>query len=182
MPLPSLFRHAKSSWSDPRLSDFDRPLAPRGKKAAPRMGAYMARAEVVPDLIVCSTAVRARETLERSLPQMGQVPEILYEEALYHAGPAKLLRRVNRMPEDCAHAMLIGHNPGMHSLVLDLVGSGDADLIEAMAHKFPTAALAVIAFDVAWAHIGPGEGRLVQYMAPKRLPDKATAGKDVDAA
>lgn len=174
MPLLSIFRHAKSSWSDPGLSDFDRPLAPRGEKAAPRMGAYMAQAGLVPDLVLCSTAARARQTLEGALPHWRVVPEIRYEESLYHAGPEQMLRQINRIPEDCAHAMLIGHNPGMHSLALGLVGAGAPELIDDMSFKFPTAALAVIAFDARWPDIGSGQGRLTHYMVPKRLADETS--------
>ena len=166
----SLFRHAKSSWSNPGLRDFERPLGPRGEKAAPRMGAYMAREGLLPDLVLCSPAVRARQTLERAFEDLEASPEIRYLEALYHAGPTEMLKHLREVPERFRHAMLVGHNPGMHTLALHLIGAGDPAAIEDLSRKFPTAALAQIEFGCAWPEIGAGLGRLTHYMVPKRLP------------
>ena len=123
----SLFRHAKSSWAGTGLRDFERPLAPRGKDAAPKMGAFMNAQELVPDLVLCSPAARAMETLEYALPELGDTPEIRYEEGLYHAGPRQMLQFLNDVDAGVGHVMLIGHNPGMQGLALGLVGLGEAD-------------------------------------------------------
>ncbi|MEM8743684.1 MAG: histidine phosphatase family protein [Pseudomonadota bacterium] len=165
----SLFRHAKSAWDNPGLGDFDRPLAPRGEKAAPRMGRYMAAEGLEPDIVLCSTAARARQTLELAAAEWKTAPEIHFEEGLYHAGPADMLRAVRSLEDGLAHAMLVGHNPGMHSLAVNLSGSGNEADLEAVHFKFPTAALAVIDFDGSWASLAAGKGRLRSYIVPRVL-------------
>ena len=166
----SLLRHAKSSWSDPRLKDFERPLNDRGDTAAPRMGAFMARRGIRPDLILCSTAVRARQTLNLVLPHLKGAPELIYEDALYLASSATMLKRLHRVGVEVSHAMIVGHDPGMHTMAVELAGSGNGDDLRRLAEKFPTAGLAVIVFDVdAWRAVHWGSGRLKLFTAPKRL-------------
>ena len=165
----SLFRHAKSSWSDPSLRDFDRPLGPRGQKAAPRMGQYIAEHDLVPDLMLCSTAARARETLDRALPAFTGEPEIQFEKSLYLAAPDKMLATLQALPPRYAHVMLVGHNPGMHMLALVLAGSGAPQALAALGAKFPTAALAVLDFDGGWDAVAPGSGHLRLFMRPRDL-------------
>ena len=167
----SLFRHAKSSWAEAGLRDFERPLAPRGIKAAPRMGAFMREQGLIPDLVLCSPAKRAMETLEFALPGLGETPEISYDEDIYHAGPHQILALLREIDGDVRHAMLIGHNPGMHALALGLVGSGDETDLAELAMKYPTAGLVVIDFDCSWPEIGAGLGALRLFMVPRRLPD-----------
>jgi phosphohistidine phosphatase len=167
----SLFRHAKSSWAESGLRDFERPLAPRGKEAAPKMGAFMESQGLVPDLVLCSPAARAMETLEHALPELAERPEIRYQEGLYHAGPHQMLQLLNDVDTRIGHVMLIGHNPGMHGLALRLAGSGEEDALQALRQKFPTAGLAVIEFEEVWQQIAPGLGFLRLFMVPRRLPD-----------
>ncbi|MBC8049800.1 MAG: histidine phosphatase family protein [Chitinophagales bacterium] len=169
MKTVSLFRHAKSSWRDERLKDFDRPLAPRGEKAAARMGAYMAAESAAPDLILCSSSVRTRATLKIAGKKMATA-KTLYEDALYHASAGAMLTMLRALPPSVAHVMIVGHNPGLHALILDLFGSGARDEILAAARKFPTAALAQIEFDIAqWRRLGVGDGRLTRFVTPKAL-------------
>jgi len=166
----SLLRHAKSSWSDPRLKDFERPLNDRGESAAPRMGAFMARRGIMPELILCSTAVRARQTLNLVLPHLKGAPELVYEDALYLASSATMLKRLHKVGPEVRHAMLVGHDPGMHTLAVELAGSGSVDDLARLAEKFPTAGLAVMVFDVdAWPEVHWGSGRLKLFTAPRRL-------------
>lgn len=164
-----LFRHAKSSWDHPALSDFNRPLAPRGEKAAPRMGRYIADEGLEPDLVLCSSAVRAKQTLELAAAEWRSKPEIRYEDGLYHAGPADMVRLVRSLSDKVTRATLVGHNPGFHGLALGLASHGEPDLLAAMAAKFPTAALAVIEFDGSWSDVGPGKGTLLRFVTPKGL-------------
>jgi phosphohistidine phosphatase len=165
----SLLRHAKSSWSDARLKDIERPLSDRGEKAAPRMGAFMARRGIEPDLVLCSPAVRTRQTLDLVLPHFKEAPKVVYEDALYLASPATLLKRVQKVAAAVRHTMIVGHDPGMHVLALELAGSGADEDLQALAQKFPTAGLAVIAFKArSWSKLGGG--RLELFMSPKRLP------------
>ncbi len=168
----SLFRHAKSAWDNLDLSDFDRPLAPRGEKAAPSMGAYMAREGLVPDLVLCSTAKRALQTLELAETEWEIKPEIHYEEGLYHAGPAQMLRFLQALPASSGHAMIIGHNPGMHSLAVTLSGEGEGDALDSLEMKFPTAALAIIEFEGDWKSILSGRGYLQRFLLPRELASR----------
>jgi phosphohistidine phosphatase len=146
-----LLRHAKSSWDDPTLADHDRPLAARGRKAAKAIGAYLREHDIEPELVLCSSAARTRETLER----VGLTGRI--EDALYGAGASALLARLHEVPDEVASVMLIGHNPGMQQLAFDLAGLDD---------KFPTAALATLACD-GWSDLQRAE--LVDYVKPKDL-------------
>jgi phosphohistidine phosphatase len=176
MPTLSLLRHAKSSWANPLLEDFDRPLAPRGQKAAPRMGAFIAERGLIPDLILCSGSTRTRETLALAAGQWPSAPETVYDDALYHATVPALFAQLHAAPEAKAHIMMVGHNPGLHSFALQLVGRGEGADLRNLAHKFPSGALAVIAFDKPhWRDIAPGDGHLTLFARPKHLPS-APAG------
>ncbi len=168
-----LLRHAKSSWDDPLLEDHDRPLAPRGRKAAKLMAEYVRTSEIDPALILCSPARRTRETLEGVLPGH----EARFEADLYAAGCQELLARLRHIPGELASAMVIGHNPAMQMLVLKLAGpTADAQPAEShdspirqVERKFPTGALATLAFDCDWAELAPGCAQLVDYVRPKSL-------------
>jgi phosphohistidine phosphatase len=144
-----LLRHAKSSWDEPRLVDHDRPLAPRGRRAAKAMGRYLRRHEIEPDVILCSSATRARQTLER----LG-LPDARIEPGLYGADAATLRGFI---PET-GSAMLIGHNPGVQDLALSLARSGPR--LAELAAKFPTGALATIELDT---------GELIDFVRPRDL-------------
>jgi phosphohistidine phosphatase len=166
----TLLRHAKSSWQDASIEDFDRPLAPRGEAAAPRMGAYMARQGLSPQLILCSPATRARQTLGLVLPQLAGEPTVEFEDALYLASAGSLLARLRRIQANTISVMVVGHDPGMHGLAVELAGKGDAASLRRLASKFPTAGLAVISFKTSqWSQIKPKAGRLELFMAPRLL-------------
>jgi phosphohistidine phosphatase len=169
-----LLRHAKSSWDAPALADFDRPLAKRGIKAAPAMGRAIAELGLKPDLILCSPANRTLQTLALALPEMGNIAaKIINDDAIYMAAPETLLAMLRKLPDgpDAPHTvMIVGHNPGMEELADDLTGGGEMEALEEMAEKFPTAALAVINFDVGrWRDVEPGTGSLALFLTPARL-------------
>lgn len=165
-----LFRHAKSAWDDPSLDDVDRPLAPRGTRAAAQMAAYMRSTGLLPDLVLCSAARRTRDTWAPMAGALGQ-PRTDYLEELYEAGARALLASIRKTKADVHRLMLVGHNPGLQSLAIDLIGSGDGADRRFIAEKLPTAALAVIEFDIeTWRHLAPATGRLTRFMTPKRLP------------
>lgn len=167
----SLLRHAKSSWDNPNLQDFARALNERGRDAAPRMGAYMAAHGIAPDLILCSPSVRTRQTLELVLPHFAARPPVLYEDAIYLGASTTLLKRIRKLDADVKHTMIVAHDPGLHRLAMELSGSGDSDLVQSLAAKFPTAALAVIVLGGrSWSKVRVGAGRLKLFMTPKRLP------------
>jgi phosphohistidine phosphatase len=165
-----LLRHAKSDWAKPGLRDHDRPLNPRGRESAPKMGAYMVRHALVPDLIVASTAKRVTETLDHLLPAFDRPPKMVSEPRLYDAGANALLGILKEAPRTAHSLLLVGHNPGMAELASLLIASGDVDARQRLIEKFPTAGLAVIDFAVdEWARLHPRGGRLDRFVVPRTL-------------
>lgn len=162
-----LVRHAKSAWDDPALRDRDRPLAPRGRRAAKRVARWAKKHGVRPQLVVCSSAVRAQQTLQRLLPGLGE-PEVWVEVTLYAAEVETLLARIRALPDEADEAMLIGHNPGLMEVLLLLAAPGE--LRERAAVNVPTGALAELEADVErWADLAPGEARLTEFVVPREL-------------
>lgn len=168
-----LLRHAKSSWDQPRLRDHDRPLAPRGRRAAPALGSHFAGSGLRIDRIVASTAARAAATARLFAEAFDDSVPLSFRPDLYHADEMDLLaiavEEADGRPD--AHVMLVGHNPGMHDLALLLCGHGDADLVARLQWKFPTGALAE--FDLPGlpgSEFEPETGRLVRFVRPKDLP------------
>jgi phosphohistidine phosphatase len=166
-----LFRHAKSRRDQPGLKDRERDLAPRGEAAAPRMGRHLREQGRVPDRVLCSSAVRAVRTWRLAAPELGPgAPEVEIEPALYMAEPDILLDTIRRHGGDARRLMLVGHNPGLHELALLLVGEGKAGPRARLKEKFPTAAVALVVFDLpAWDRTGPRTGRLEAFWRPRDL-------------
>jgi phosphohistidine phosphatase len=162
-----LLRHAKSSWDDDRLADADRPLAPRGERAADAMATYIAAASIRPELVLCSPALRARQTLEHVRVSLGD-PEVVIDAELYTFDAQPLLARVRSVPDGVASVMVVGHNSAIQDLAVTLARSGDrlADLHA----KYPTGALAELELDApSWSGIGPGDGALTRFVTPRSL-------------
>lgn len=168
MLMLSLLRHAKSSRADPALDDYSRPLTERGVTAASKIGRYLKRERLKPDLILCSGAVRARATLALVLAELeSPLPEVRYDDALYHKSPNVMLELLQCLEAPCRHVMVVGHNPELHTLSLELVGGGKGKDVAALHANFPTSALAVITFDKAkWAKVRSGSGRLERFIQP----------------
>jgi phosphohistidine phosphatase len=162
-----LLRHAKSSWKDSSLPDHDRPLAGRGKRASKTMATYMRENGIEPALVLCSSATRARETLARVAPGLGGSPEVRIESELYEASAPGLLRRLQRVDGGVSSVLLVGHNPSVERLALDLASRGPA--LERLASKYPTGALATLEFDGAWSELEPDAARLVGFVKPRDL-------------
>jgi phosphohistidine phosphatase len=167
MPRLLLLRHAKSSWDDASRADHERPLAPRGRRATGVMAAHLRDRGLTPELVLCSSAVRTRETLAGIGDALGDEVTVEIEDGIYGASETELLDRVRRIDDAFGSAMVIGHNPGIGRLALHLVGSGEE--IDRMRAKFPTAALAVLDWDGAWQELAPRRGRLVDFVTPKGL-------------
>jgi phosphohistidine phosphatase len=154
-----LLRHAKSSWAEPALADFDRPLNSRGLRAAPFMGTLIASRGLLPDLMLSSPAVRAAETARLVKEASGADFPLRFDERIYEASPQTLLHVIAELDENVHSAMIVGHNPGIESLIRLLTGR-----IESM----PTASLAVIDLDIEkWDQSGPERGRLIEVIRPK---------------
>jgi phosphohistidine phosphatase len=171
MPTLSLLRHAKSNWDDPRLPDFERRLAARGRRAAPLMGQHMHAIGSTPDLVLCSPAVRTRETAALVVSELidPDIP-IIYEAAIYEAEARTLLDLLRIIEDDAHHVVLIGHNPGLQNLVELLIGGKWPVIYEELALKLPTAALVVMDLPVQrWADLTPGAARITHAMTPRCL-------------
>jgi phosphohistidine phosphatase len=169
-----LLRHAKSSWEDPGLPDPDRPLAPRGRRAAELLAAHLAASDVRPGVVLCSSSLRTRQTLAAILPALGDALEIRIERALYGAGAAELLDRLRQVSNKASSAMLIGHNPGIQDLALALAAGGPA--LGGLREKFPTGALATVELDVErWRDIDIDNGTVTALVTPRSLEAGAEA-------
>ena len=166
-----LLRHAKSSWDDPTLDDFDRPLAARGRAAAPRIGAFMRAAGWLPDMVLCSAARRTRETWALVAAALDADIAVTYTDALFHGSPSGLLAVLRGAPDTAMAVALVAHSPAIENLAARLSGPGsDVAGLDLLRGKFPTAALAVIAFDAdRWDAVGEGGGRLIRFVRPKDL-------------
>lgn len=156
-----LLRHAKSSWKDPALADFDRPLNGRGREAAPLVGQFILKKKIRPDLILSSTAERARQTAALIIESAELAPELRFDERIYDADAARLLDVVSQIDESFGVALLVGHNPGMEDLLETLTGEKQ---------EMPTAALARIILDVEkWSKARERTGRLDWLVRAKEL-------------
>jgi phosphohistidine phosphatase len=165
-----LLRHAKSSWKEDVPEDFDRPLNKRGRAAATAVGRYLAEQRVAPSQVLCSSAKRTRETLERMQEGMGAALPARFEKGIYLAEAPTLLRRLKRLNDSLASAMLIGHNPGLERLALMLAADSDEILRRQLAAKFPTGALAVLDADIGrWADLAPGCAALTAFVRARDL-------------
>ncbi len=146
-----VLRHAKSDWSDD-LPDHERPLAPRGIRDAPKLGRWLAENGYLPERVLCSTARRTRETWERVSDALPTKPPVEYDDDLYGAGPEEFLAAARRVPSDVTTLALVGHEPGVSELTLDLAGYGDDTRL--VQTKFPTGAAAVLVTADTWANLG----------------------------
>jgi phosphohistidine phosphatase len=165
-----LLRHAKSDWSEPRPRDHERVLAARGRTAAPKIGTYMARHALVPDLAICSTATRARETWDLVAAAFDHDIEIAYDPRLYEVAASTLLAVIKETARSVHSLIVIGHNPGLRDLAEHLMAAGDVDVRQQLLEKFPTAALAVIDFPTDdWSKLHPRAGRLDRFVYPRML-------------
>ena len=165
-----LLRHAKSSRADASLDDFERPLKRRGARACAVMAAYMERQSIAPDLVLCSSARRARDTLELISRHLEIEPTVSYRDALYLASATGILAQVRDVDDEVTWLMVVGHNPGLEQLARGLAGSGEPPALTALARKFPTAALASLELACeAWAEAERGRAYLAAFATPKEL-------------
>jgi phosphohistidine phosphatase len=167
-----VLRHAKSARPE-GVPDRLRPLADRGRRDAPAAGRALAESDCLPDLAVCSTAVRARQTWELASGQWGTPPPVRYDGRVYAADVPDLLAVVHEVPAEVETLLLVGHNPGLEELVLDLAGDGLGDTLEQVREKFPTSAIAVLAWHgTRWASLAPGTALLTEVMVARGRKEK----------
>jgi phosphohistidine phosphatase len=167
----TLLRHAKSGWDDPVARDFDRPLNKRGEKAARVIGGWMKSQGIGFDHVIASPAVRVIETLDHIVGGYGKRMEPKWERRVYLASSATLMDVLREVDDQFSSILLIGHNPGMEDLILDLVPEGrDAELRDMVFEKFPTAAFAEMTIDInLWNEIDRNIASLVRFIRPRDL-------------
>jgi phosphohistidine phosphatase len=165
----TLLRHAKSSWDDTVERDFDRPVNGRGRRAAARVGKWIAEEGLQFDHVCASPAVRVRQTIEGVEDGYGQPLRPIWDTRVYLSSAATLLLLVQQFSDEKSDALLVGHNPGCEDLLLMLVPPGEGLRAEAEV-KYPTATLARIELDIhRWADADDNVGRLVQFIRPRDL-------------
>lgn len=163
-----ILRHAKSDWDAGVSKDFKRPLAKRGKKDAPRIGKWLYREGLVPDLIISSPAKRARQTAERVCKSLDcNKKKIQWRDEVYEASSADLLGLLKRCPSDAQSVLLIGHNPGLEELIIYL--AGDEVETPADGKLLPTATLARLEVPDDWGALARGCGQLLTITRPRSL-------------
>ena len=177
MKTLTLLRHAKSGWDDSVARDFDRPLNPRGRRAAATMGRHLRALDMAFDRVIASPAVRVQETLDDVGQGFGRMaPE--WDRRLYLASAASLLDVIRECPADIGSLLLVGHNPGLEDLVLLLVADDGAALRDEVEAKYPTGTLAELTLPDGWSAAARGTATLTRFVRPRDLD--ATLGPDTD--
>jgi phosphohistidine phosphatase len=164
-----LLRHAKSSWDDPTMADHDRPLARRGRRASKTMAEHLRSERITPALVLCSSSARTRETLARVSAGFDGESNVKVEteRGIYGASAEELLQRLRLVPDEIESVMLIGHQPGLQDLALELAGGGAH--LERLSEKFPTAALVTLKLPGTWRELSPDSANLVAFVKPREL-------------
>lgn len=168
----SVLRHAKSSWKERELDDFERPLNNRGQRAARRLGRELSDRGMAFDFILASPAVRVRETIEGVSQEHDLGVPVRFEPRIYMARVAELLDLIGAIPDEAKEALLVGHNTSAERLVIKLANDDERGLRKRVEEKFPTAALAVIELPIErWEDLQPESGRVVDLIYPADLDD-----------
>jgi phosphohistidine phosphatase len=164
-----LLRHAKSAWPD--VADHERPLARRGRRDAPVAGRWLRAAGRAPDRVICSTARRARETWQLAAAELDASPSVSFDQRVYGAAAGELLDLAREIAPRARTLLIVGHDPAMQELALSLASAraGDADALERVRFKFPTAAIAVLEFTGAWQGLRSQQARLTAFVVPREL-------------
>lgn len=168
MHMLHLVRHAKSS-SGEDLEDHERPLSRRGREAARRVGKHLPKIVGTLDLVLCSSALRTRQTLDLALAGFSPQPRSAMEDELYLATREKLVDRLRRLAEQDGSVLLIGHNPGIHELAIALADTSSPRFRALASGKFPTAAYASFRGPERWSGLGSSRLMLLDYVTPDAL-------------
>jgi phosphohistidine phosphatase len=164
-----LLRHAKTERAAPGERDRDRKLMKRGRADAPTIGAYMARHGLIPDLAVVSPAKRAQETWALVAGAFSKAPRMVSDERIYNANPNELIGVIGEKRK-AQTLVVVGHNPGLHDLAMQLIASGDVEMREQLNEKLPTSGLVVIDLPVNdWSLLRPHAGRLERFVSPRLI-------------
>ena len=161
-----MLRHAKSSWKEPGLDDHDRPLNKRGRHAARIMATYLKQSKITPDLVICSTATRAKQTLDPIIKAVNP-PEIILERKIFVGAQQELWEQLRNIPKRAKSVLLIGHNPALQNLALELAQTDQ--LVPFAGNNFPTGAMASFRFRGAWKALEPHGAELFSFITPMTL-------------
>lgn len=166
-----LLRHAEAD-RPAGVPDHERPLSDRGRDDATAMGAYMAQAGLLPHMAVVSTSIRTRSTWELAQKALPKLVPALYEKRIYESSPQDILTAIRATAAQHESVIVVGHNPGMHRLALQLIGRADRNAFARLSNDFPPGSLAVIDFEADnWADIAEHGGALERFATPANQPD-----------
>lgn len=165
-----LMRHAKSSWKIKNIHDHERPLNKRGRRDAPKMGHLLLERELMPQIILSSSALRSRQTAELVAETVGYSAEVLYRDDLYMAEPDRIIAALQELPDTLERVMIIGHNPGLETFL---------QILSNRIEPLPTAVLAHVVLHIdEWALLNSNsEGELVDIWRPKELLEEYVVEK-----
>jgi len=159
-----LVRHAKSDWDDPSIRDFDRPLNKRGKNNAPAMGKLLKQQGIIPELVITSTAMRAKTTAELVTAEIGIKPDkMVYEKELYLASAQEIFLLIKETPPEYNSVMVVAHNPGITELLNRLTGGNN------FVANIPTCGVAELQFEGEWNKLASGKCLLEKFLVPKEV-------------
>jgi phosphohistidine phosphatase len=165
-----LLRHAKAERSRPGERDHDRRLAERGRSDAPKLGAYMAKHGYLPDCVVVSTSARTRETWSLAAEALPGKPKVVFEERVYESTPRALLQVIRETGPRIHTLLMIGHNPSIQELAVQLIATGDVETRQRLQEGFPTSGLAIIEFALdRWDRVHAQAGRLEHFITPRSI-------------
>jgi phosphohistidine phosphatase len=171
MKILHLLRHAKSSWKQVKLDDHERSLNQRGRAAARAMAKHMGGARRIPDIVLCSTAIRAKQTLEPVAKKL-KPAKVIFERGIYEVPGRDLWKYVRALPEQAKTVLMIGHNPGLQEFAVALADAESIEYLPPPEGKFPSGALATFSFEGRWKDLRPEGAHLVSFIRPKDLPYK----------
>ena len=169
MPALYLLRHGNAGLGSAEQNDHDRALNQTGERAALLLGQYLARLSVPLDLVLCSSALRTRQTWERVASCLRSPPDARFERTLYLCGARAMRRCIGALPDEAEAVMIIAHNPDLHEIARFYAGMGDSDMIENLQLDYPPGGLAVLQFDQPWAELQHHPGHLQYYVVPRDL-------------
>lgn len=165
-----ILRHAKTETGSLQQSDASRQLVERGEKAAQILGAYLFRHEIRPDKVICSDAVRTRQTLQQIESVYPNKLNVEFSAKAYQASANELICLLNTLPDPVKSVMILAHNPGVHQLALKFAHQGDEKLLDILHMKYPTCALATLSLgEVLWSDVGSAKGILTDLVTPQML-------------
>jgi len=162
-----LLRHAKSAWGLD-VSDHERPLSPRGRRDSAAVGELLAGRRITPELVWCSTALRARETWDRAVKAGARAGDVLYDEHLYEAVAHELVKVLRKTPAEVTTVLVVGHSPAIPDLVDKLAPrKGHKGLWKRMDAKFPTSGLASLHYRGGWQDLSKHSAELLDFEVPR---------------